>query len=125
MEKVMSSLTTREIASQSLPQNAPKVNEGKESSAKEVVELNHGPGFASRIDTTKVDKIVKSMNEFLAASPTPTHIKFEFHEGLKEYYVTVVDEMTKEIVREIPAKRMLDMHASMTEFLGLLVDKKI
>ena len=44
---------------------------------------------------------------------------------LKEYYVTIVDDRTQEIVKEIPAKKMLDMHAAMTEFVGLLVDKKV
>jgi flagellar protein FlaG len=63
------------------------------------------------------------MNEFMATSNT--HLKFEFHDKLKEYYVTIVDDRTQEIVKEIPAKKMLDMHAAMTEFVGLLVDKKV
>jgi flagellar protein FlaG len=54
-----------------------------------------------------------------------THLKFEFHDKLQEYYVTIVDEQTKEVVREIPAKKILDMYAAMTEFVGLMVDKKI
>ncbi|MBS4178300.1 flagellar protein FlaG [Lederbergia citrea] len=72
----------------------------------------------------QVEKIVSSMNDFLKASPN-TNLKFEFHDKLNEYYVTIIDEVTKEIVREIPPKKMLDMFAAMTEFLGLMVDKKI
>lgn len=71
-----------------------------------------------------IEKIVDSLNDFLTASPN-THLKFEFHDKLNEYYVTIVDENTKEVVREIPPKKMLDMFAAMTEFLGLMVDKKI
>ncbi|QTC40269.1 flagellar protein FlaG [Bacillus sp. V3] len=71
----------------------------------------------------KVEDVVQGMNEFLHASNT--HLKFEFHDKLREYYVTIVDEQTKEVVREIPAKKMLDMYAAMTEFVGLIVDKKI
>ncbi|OXS58504.1 flagellar biosynthesis protein FlaG [Bacillus sp. DSM 27956] len=71
----------------------------------------------------KIEDVVHGMNEFMATSNT--HLKFEFHDKLKEYYVTIVDDRTQEIVREIPAKKMLDMHAAMTEFVGLLVDKKV
>jgi flagellar protein FlaG len=71
----------------------------------------------------KVEDVVQGMNEFLHASNT--HLKFEFHDKLQEYYVTIVDEQTKEVVREIPAKKILDMYAAMTEFVGLMVDKKI
>lgn len=71
----------------------------------------------------KIEDVVHGMNEFMATSNT--HLKFEFHDKLKEYYVTIVDDRTQEIVKEIPAKKMLDMHAAMTEFVGLLVDKKV
>lgn len=72
----------------------------------------------------QVEKIVSGMNDFLKASPH-TNLKFEFHEELNEYYVTIVDDITNEVIKEIPPKKMLDMFAAMTEFLGLMVDKKI
>ncbi|RLQ96785.1 flagellar protein FlaG [Falsibacillus albus] len=71
----------------------------------------------------KLEKIINSMNDFVSASNT--HLKFEFHDKLKEYYVTIVDDKTQEVIKEIPSKKMLDMYAAMTEFLGLMVDKKI
>ncbi|MEK3887976.1 flagellar protein FlaG [Bacillus sp. FSL K6-3431] len=72
----------------------------------------------------QVKKIVSGMNDFLQASPH-TNLKFEFHDELNEYYVTIVDDITNEVIKEIPPKKMLDMFAAMTEFLGLMVDKKI
>ncbi|MBS4219351.1 flagellar protein FlaG [Bacillus sp. FJAT-49711] len=72
----------------------------------------------------QVEKVVNSMNDFLKASPS-THLKFQYHDKLNEYYVTIVDEVSQEVVKEIPAKRMLDIFAAMTEYLGLMVDKKI
>ena len=71
----------------------------------------------------KIKQIVKGLNEFL--NPAHTSIKFKLHEKLNEYYVTVVDDSTNEVVREIPSKKLLDMYADMTERLGILVDKKI
>jgi flagellar protein FlaG len=71
----------------------------------------------------KVEEIVDSMNKFI--QPSTTALKFEFHEKLNEYYVKIIDDNTKEVVREIPPKKLLDFYAAMTEFLGIMVDKKI
>ncbi|MCA1040469.1 flagellar protein FlaG [Bacillus infantis] len=71
----------------------------------------------------KLDDIIDGMNEFL--QPSNTSLKFELHEKLNEYYVTIVDNDTHEVVKEIPSKKMLDMYAAMTDFVGLMVDKKI
>lgn len=71
----------------------------------------------------KVIEIVDRLNKFMESSPTS--LKFEYHEKLHEYYVKIVDDKTKEVVREIPPKKMLDFYAAMTEFLGLMVDKKV
>lgn len=67
--------------------------------------------------------IVDSLNKFM--KPANSSLKFEFHEDLNEYYVTVIDEVTQEVIKEIPPKKLLDMYAAMTEYIGLMVDKKI
>lgn len=71
----------------------------------------------------KVKTMIDDINKLL--DQNQTSIKFEFHEKLEEYYVTVIDDVTHEVVKEIPSRKVLDMYAAMTEFLGLLVDKKI
>jgi flagellar protein FlaG len=79
--------------------------------------------YSNENNREKLDDIIEGMNEFL--HPSNTSLKFELHEKLNEYYVTIVDDTTHEIVKEIPSKKMLDMYAAMTEFVGLMVDKKI
>ncbi|MBM7649380.1 flagellar protein FlaG [Bacillus ectoiniformans] len=71
----------------------------------------------------EMEKVVKGMNDFL--KPANTHLKFEFHDELEEYYVAVVDDVTQEIIKEIPSKKLLDIYAAMTDFIGIMVDKKI
>lgn len=71
----------------------------------------------------QVEKIVESMNQFVSASNT--HVKFEFHEKLNDYYVTVINSTTNDVIKEIPSKKTLDMYASILEYMGILVDKKI
>ncbi|QCJ42381.1 flagellar protein FlaG [Bacillus sp. S3] len=70
----------------------------------------------------RTEKVIESMNDFLKESNT--HLEFQFHEGLQKYYVAIVDDTTNEVIKEIPPKKLLDMYAEMTDYLGLLVDKK-
>lgn len=71
----------------------------------------------------KAKQMTESMNTFLES--TNTQLRFKFHDKLNEYYVTIVDIETDEVVREIPSKKLMDIHADMREFVGLLVDRKI
>jgi flagellar protein FlaG len=75
------------------------------------------------IHKEKLEEVVKGINEFL--QPSHTSLKFELHDELKEYYVQIIDERTREVIREIPPKKLLDMYATMMQFVGLIVDKKI
>lgn len=74
-------------------------------------------------DKERVSKVVDGLNDFL--SPTHTSLKFKYHDELNEYYVTLVDDKTNEIVREIPSKKMLDIYAAMKDYIGIMIDKKI
>ncbi|MFD2442699.1 flagellar protein FlaG [Bacillus sp. CGMCC 1.16607] len=76
-------------------------------------------------DLTKdeAEQIVNGINEFL--KPQYTSLNFKMHEELDKYYVEVIDQETKKVIREIPSKELLDMYAKMTEFLGLFIDKKL
>lgn len=71
----------------------------------------------------EAQQIVNGMNEFL--KPKFTSLQFKLHEELERYYVEVIDRDTKEVIREIPEKELLDMYAKMTEFIGLFFDKKL
>ncbi|MCM3799487.1 flagellar protein FlaG [Caldibacillus thermoamylovorans] len=76
-----------------------------------------------KVEKDKVEKIVEGLNDFL--SPIPTSLRFVFHEKLNEYYVTVVNDDTHEVIKEIPPKKMLDLYAAIVEKIGLIVDEKI
>lgn len=70
-----------------------------------------------------LEEKITDTNNFL--KPNFKSVKFQLHEDLNRYYVEVIDSDSKEVVREIPAKEFLDMIAKMTDFLGVLIDKKI
>jgi flagellar protein FlaG len=95
----------------------------KKATTEQVQSSNQEHQKEELVTKEKLEKVIQGMNEFLQASNT--HLKFEFHEGLQEYYVTIVDDLNHEVIKEIPSKKLLDMHAAMAEFIGLMVDKKI
>lgn len=71
----------------------------------------------------QAQSMVDGINSFLI--PANTSIRYELHDKLDRYYVTVVNQETDEVVKEIPAKKLLDVYASMAELLGFIVDEKI
>lgn len=76
-------------------------------------------------EITKVDldENIEGVNKFLEKHLTS--LKFQVHEDLNRVFVEVIDQKTKEIVREIPPKEFLDMVSSMLQHVGLIMDKKI
>lgn len=75
------------------------------------------------IDKEQLANIVLSFNDFM--KPVRTNLKFELHDRLDRYYVSVINSETNEVIKEIPPKKMLDMYAEMADFIGILIDKKI
>lgn len=110
-----------QIKSQKTDKSSPKIN--REDIEVQVKQHEQSKDKSDNVSKDKLEEVVKSMNQFLL--PTNTSLKFTMHEELKEYYVQIVDEKTKEVIREIPSKKMLDMYAAMKDFLGLVVDRKI
>lgn len=81
------------------------------------------PEEQNPLPVEKAKKMTESINRFMET--TNTNLRFQFHEDLKEYYVTIVDSKTNELVKEIPSKKLMDIYAAMRDFLGLMVDHKI
>lgn len=76
-----------------------------------------------QLPAEQAQKLTESMNRFLETAST--QLRFKFHDKLNEYYVTIVNSQTDEVVREIPSKKLMDFHAAMRDLVGLLVDRKI
>lgn len=66
--------------------------------------------------------IVKEANKALVAAQR--ELEFSVHEKTKDIIVRVIDTETKEVIREIPPEKILDLVASILEMAGLLVDER-
>lgn len=86
-----------------------KVNAVKESSEGTVKEED-------------VKKAVDKLNKLLEGEQT--HAEYERHDKLGDMMIKIIDNNTKQVVLEVPPKKILDMVAKMMEMVGLLVDKK-
>lgn len=75
------------------------------------------------VSKEQLEHLVSLYNDFM--EPVRTNLKFELHERLERYYVSVIDSETDEVIKEIPPKKLLDMYAEMAAFMGILVDEKI
>lgn len=75
------------------------------------------------VSKEQLEHLVFLFNDFM--KPVRTNLKFELHERLERYYVSVIDSETKEVIKEIPPKKLLDIYAEMAAFMGFLVDEKI
>ena len=52
------------------------------------------------------------------------NIEISYNEEVNRYAIKVLDTDTKEVVKEIPSEKTLEMFARMLEIEGLLVDEK-
>ena len=53
-----------------------------------------------------------------------SEMQFGIHEGTKRITLKIIDKDTKEIIKEFPPEKNLDMIAKVWELAGILVDEK-
>lgn len=54
-----------------------------------------------------------------------THLNFSVHEETDRVMVKITDQITGDVIREIPSKEFLDLAAKLQEMVGLMFDMKI
>jgi flagellar protein FlaG len=86
------------------PSNGSDTGKGKEPTQEEV--------------KSKIDQANQELKH------AKTGLDFKYHEATKRISITVYDKDTKEIIREIPPEKSLDMLEKMWELAGMIVDDK-
>ena len=64
---------------------------------------------------------VERANE--AARRRSIDLRFGIHEGTGEFYVTVLDPKTDEILKTVPPEELLDFRARLEQSIGILFDR--
>jgi len=109
----------------SFPESNSIGKQGSNPTENASAEHTQQPQLLDNIHETKakLKEAVAKMNEMLEINNNSS--KFIYHEDLERYYVTVVDSQTKEVVKEIPPKKLLDAFYEMQKLFGMIVDEKI
>lgn len=53
-----------------------------------------------------------------------TECQFSIHEKTNQIMIKIVDQQTKEVIKELPSEKVLDMVAKMCDLAGVFVDTK-
>lgn len=75
-----------------------------------------------KLNKEELEKAVDKLNKFLQGEKV--HAEYEVHEKLNDIMIRIINNDTKEVILEIPPKKILDMVAKTLEMVGILVDKK-
>ena len=69
----------------------------------------------------QIKKAVEQINKKLSAQ---SEAVFGIHEETNRVTIKIVDKETKEVIKEVPPEKTLDMIAKVWEIAGILVDEK-
>lgn len=70
-------------------------------------------------DREEVSAAVKKLNEAMPLSAQS--LEFEIDEDSKEVVVKIIDQSTREVVRQMPSKEALEMAKAIDKMQGLLI----
>ncbi len=86
-------------------------------------EVNHGSAKQDNIHEKTIKKAVDKLNKFLEGEAT--YVEYERHDKIKsQFVVKIINKKTKEVIKEIPSKKILDMVAEMCKLAGVIFDEK-
>ena len=75
------------------------------------------------VDHKELEKTIGNINKMLES--TDTSLQFYVHKGSGRVAVKVINNKSKEVIREIPPEEILNLDAKLKETSGLIIDKKI
>lgn len=106
-------------------QAAPLVNEAPAKPAVESTEPATTVQQPSSIpDMGQVAQAVKDINKLLRESSPPQNVEFTIDSDSERTIVKVVDQTTKEVLRQIPSEEALELAKAMDLSKGLLIRQK-
>lgn len=101
-----------------------KMERGQSEMPRLVVDKKNDISSArEEVPREEVAKATEKLNRLMGL--IEKKLKFEVYEKTNRVIVKVIDEENGEVLSEIPPRKILDMLASFTEYVGLLVDKKV
>lgn len=70
------------------------------------------------------DQLKKAVEQMNKSNMANSEAIYGIHEGTNRVTIKIVDKKTKEVIKELPPEKTLDMIARVWEMAGILVDEK-
>lgn len=106
--------------------NPDQIPEGQavkaEKSRESYTEFSHKLAQELSIDEKNWIKLIEQANK--AISGANRTFEYSIHEETKQIMVKVMDSETKQVIREIPPEKILNMVAKFWEMAGIMVDER-
>ena len=117
IENAGNEIASKEIAKETMNLSA------KEASNDGSSDANSNQAAQQQMDKNKqLRKAVEDINKSAAGSQSEAI--FGIHEKTNRVTIKIVDKKTKEVIKEYPPEKTLDMIAKAWELAGLMVDEK-
>lgn len=112
--------TAMEYKDVSKAENAPKVDRVTDSY--EPSESNNSGNSIQSEQTVNQERLHKAVEELNKKMGNSEAI-FGIHEGTNRVTIKIVDKESKEVIKELPPEKTLDMIARVWEMAGIMVDE--
>lgn len=96
------------------------VAKAQEGNGEENQNGQDGGNQNSQVSNEMIRDAMKELNK----KSTSVAAEFGIHEQTNRITIKMVDKKTKEVIKELPPEKMLDMIARVWEYAGLIVDEK-
>ena len=117
VQNVANEIGSKEIAKETMKLST------KESANDGSTDANSNQAAQQQMDKNKqLRKAVEDINKSAAGSQSEAI--FGIHEKTNRVTIKIVDKKTKEVIKEYPPEKTLDMIAKAWELAGLMVDEK-
>ena len=87
-------------------------------------ESNTNQNGNNQQDDAKNQEAIRKAVDNLNKSMKNTSAIYGIHDGTNRVMIKIVDKQTKEVIKELPPEKTLDMITKVWEMAGLLVDEK-
>lgn len=77
----------------------------------------------NQVNKEDIERVADQLNSKIES--TNKGLKFFVHEATGQMAVKIIDKDTNEVIKEIPAKELLDLQAKIEDMVGILIDREI
>lgn len=115
IENASNQTAATEIAHKTMDMSTKKTEDNPDS---------EGRGHQNQAHTSQQNEKIKKAIEDINKKAMNSEAIFGIHEETNRVTIKIVDRSTKEVIKELPPEKTLDMIAKVWELAGLMVDER-